>query len=171
VRFFFSSNHQYISSPTRSFFLCYIFIFILNSSFFNPYSHPITPIPLPQVVSQACESLQFTLELLGACVLAPYLQPNWIISEEEPPCSLGAMQIILQMLHEKAPCQMQPIESLEQHAQAEDDEGVYVCVVAVFFFLNVNRFAYNVCSFHFLLSQLPQHTHMIHSHMNIHIVS
>jgi hypothetical protein len=67
-------------------------------------------------------------------VLAPYLQPNWIISEEEPPCSLGAMQIILQMLHEKAPCQMQPIESLEQHAQAEDDEGVYVCVVAVFLF-------------------------------------
>jgi len=73
-----------------------------------------------QVVAVACEGLQEILELLGPACLLPVLTPGWRLSAEDDPVMLTAPQAVLQLLYEKAPCQM----SLEELAasQVEGDE-------------------------------------------------
>ena len=63
-----------------------------------------------KVVAVACAGLQSILELLGPAALAPVMAPGWLASgapgEGEEPQAKTAANALLDLLHEKAPCQV-----------------------------------------------------------------
>lgn len=73
-----------------------------------------------EVVSQACESLQAVLEVLGPQAIACVAQPGWVLGGDETRTQ-SVFDGVLQLLHEKSPCQLGPDMNFDGGAAAGEE--------------------------------------------------